>query len=165
VKLAYLGVLGLSLSLISCKSESTPEAGEKKSKQTTSAADESESLAALQFAKESAGAGEEEADNFPDDATTIDHSIKDRAKALRAEYDINKDGKLDDSERAALRASMEQSVLKKFDKNGDGKIDAEEDLAIRNEIHQNMKSCKAGHDKRRSMGGQGPGKRTTGYAE
>ena len=88
----------------------------------------------------------------------MDRSIKDRARSLRAEFDVNKDGKLDDTERTALRSSMEQELIKKFDKNGDGKIDADEHLAIRKEIHQKMKSCKEGHDKRRGIGGPGPGK-------
>ena len=72
-------------------------------------------------------------------------------EALLAQFDKNGDGKLDESEREAMRASLgerpggepglggtnsrprltEQERLSRFDKNGDGKLDDEERAAMR----------------------------------
>jgi Ca2+-binding EF-hand superfamily protein len=55
-------------------------------------------------------------------------------------YDANGDGKLDDAERAQLRADMKQKheakkaeMLAKFDLNKDGKLDEAERAAMKNE--------------------------------
>nr|HEX4314539.1 EF-hand domain-containing protein [Kofleriaceae bacterium] len=60
-----------------------------------------------------------------------------RAKILQ-KYDANGDGKLDDSERATMRADMQakraerhQKMLAKYDLNKDGKLDASERTAMR----------------------------------
>lgn len=56
---------------------------------------------------------------------------------LLAKYDKNKDGKLDESEREALRKDKQaeqKEVLKKYDKDNDGKLDAKERAAWREEI-------------------------------
>jgi hypothetical protein len=54
---------------------------------------------------------------------------KDRSKQLE-KYDTNKDGKLDKSERQAMRKDRE-AELKKYDKDGDGKLDKSERKAMR----------------------------------
>jgi hypothetical protein len=55
--------------------------------------------------------------------------------ALLERFDLNGDGQLDESERAALReemanrpgaARMREEILKRFDKNGDGQLDEAE---------------------------------------
>ena len=52
-----------------------------------------------------------------------------RGEALK-KYDKNGDGKLDETERAAMKKDREAEMLKKFDKNGDGKLDdAEKEAA------------------------------------
>lgn len=52
-----------------------------------------------------------------------------RAKLLE-KYDKNKDGKLDESEKEALKKDRQAEMLKKYDKNGDGKLDdAEKEAA------------------------------------
>ncbi|HEV8255205.1 MAG TPA: EF-hand domain-containing protein [Vicinamibacteria bacterium] len=65
------------------------------------------------------------------------HRGMDRAR-LMEKYDTNKDGKLDDQERAALRQDMEarraqhrQWLLEKYDANHDGKLDEQERAAMR----------------------------------
>ncbi|HEY0253931.1 MAG TPA: EF-hand domain-containing protein [Kofleriaceae bacterium] len=62
---------------------------------------------------------------------------------MMEKYDTNKDGKLDDSEKAALRADMKakhaakkQEMLAKFDINKDGKLDQAERAAMKNERAQ-----------------------------
>lgn len=48
--------------------------------------------------------------------------------------DTNGDGKLDDSERAAMKEKMKShraEIIKKFDKNGDGVLDKTERPAVR----------------------------------
>lgn len=58
-------------------------------------------------------------------------------------YDKNKDGKLDDAERAELqkdrevaRKERQAEMLKKYDKNGDGKLDDAERTAAREEYRK-----------------------------
>jgi hypothetical protein len=60
--------------------------------------------------------------------------------AAMQKYDTNKDGKLDDTERAALRADMKAKhaemkaqMLAKYDTNKDGKLDASERAVMKNE--------------------------------
>ena|SRR6059036_518753 len=53
-----------------------------------------------------------------------------RSKLLE-KYDKNGDGKLDQSEREAIRKDKEAEALKKYDKNGDGKLDKSEREAAR----------------------------------
>ena len=61
-------------------------------------------------------------------------------KRLLAKYDADKDGKLDDAERAKAKADCKKrhdKYVKKYDKNKDGKLDAEE----RKAAHDARKKC------------------------
>ena len=65
------------------------------------------------------------------------HGGADRAEILQ-KYDTNKDGKLDDSEKAAMRADFKAQheqkkaeMLAKFDTNKDGKLDDSEKAVMR----------------------------------
>lgn len=49
-------------------------------------------------------------------------------------YDKNGDGKLDESERQAMREDLKKDRLKKYDKNGDGKLDEQERAAMREDL-------------------------------
>ena len=51
-------------------------------------------------------------------------------------YDLNKDGKLDETEREALRKDRTAERVKRFDKNGDGKLDQQEEAAARAEFRK-----------------------------
>ncbi len=53
--------------------------------------------------------------------------------ALLQKYDANGDGKLDASERAAMRADFKAKMLAKYDTNKDGKLDASEKAVMRDE--------------------------------
>jgi Ca2+-binding EF-hand superfamily protein len=53
--------------------------------------------------------------------------------ALLQKYDTNKDGKLDASERAAMRADKKAAMLAKYDTNKDGKLDASERAVMKSE--------------------------------
>ena len=60
--------------------------------------------------------------------------------ALLEKYDTNKDGKLDDQERAAMRADFKakrearhEKMLAKYDTNKDGKLDPQERAVMRDE--------------------------------
>ena len=60
--------------------------------------------------------------------------------AILEKYDTNKDGKLDDSERAVLRADMKAKreakhaqMLAKYDTNKDGKLDQQERKVMRDD--------------------------------
>lgn len=61
----------------------------------------------------------------------------DRAEFM-AKYDVNKDGKIDEQERAAIKAArkaeFEKKMLEKFDTNKDGKLDEQEKEAMRAEL-------------------------------
>lgn len=54
-----------------------------------------------------------------------------REKKKLERYDTDKDGKLSDEEKAAMRASREKEMLEKFDADKDGKISDEERKAAR----------------------------------
>lgn len=56
-----------------------------------------------------------------------DHPLSPRL----AKYDTNHDGKLDDNERAALKADREKKLLAKYDANHDGKLDDNERAAAK----------------------------------
>ena len=65
---------------------------------------------------------------------------------MLAKYDTNKDGKLDDSEKKAMREGWEKrreefkkQMLEKYDKNKDGKLDDDEKKAAREAFIQRMK--------------------------
>lgn len=49
-------------------------------------------------------------------------------------FDTNKDGKLDDTEKAAIEKDAD--MIKKYDKNGDGKLDATEKAALAKDIQE-----------------------------
>ena len=55
---------------------------------------------------------------------------------LLEKYDKNKNGKLDQDEREALRKDRVAERTKRFDKNGDGKIDEKEQQAMRDELRK-----------------------------
>ncbi len=59
-------------------------------------------------------------------------------EAVLKKYDKNGDGKLDESERAAMHADQ----LKKYDKNGDGKLDESERAAMREDMKKQAKEHK-----------------------
>ena len=68
------------------------------------------------------------------------HGGADRAEILQ-KYDLNKDGKLDDGEKAAMRADfkakhekMRAEMISKFDTNKDGKLDDGEKAAMRDTL-------------------------------
>ena len=68
------------------------------------------------------------------------HGGGDRAEILQ-KYDLNKDGKLDDGEKAAMRADfkanhekMRAEMISKFDANKDGKLDDSEKAAMRDQL-------------------------------
>ena len=59
--------------------------------------------------------------------------------AMTVIYDKNNDGKLDDDERAKMKADLaahRTAFIQKFDKNGDGKLDEEEMAAVRKQIRE-----------------------------
>jgi len=49
-------------------------------------------------------------------------------------FDTNKDGKLDETERAAIEKDAD--IIKKYDKNGDGKLDATEKAGLAKDIQE-----------------------------
>ena len=54
-----------------------------------------------------------------------------------AQYDTNKDGRLDDAERAAMRDSIAEGLFKKFDTDGNGSLSLEEFKAgHRMQVHE-----------------------------
>jgi len=57
--------------------------------------------------------------------------IKEHRAEMLKKYDTNGDGKLDDGERAKMRADRAAALIAKFDKDGDGKLNAEELVAAR----------------------------------
>jgi Ca2+-binding EF-hand superfamily protein len=57
--------------------------------------------------------------------------IKEHRAEMLKKYDTNGDGKLDDGERAKMRADRAAKLVAKFDKDGDGKLNAEELVAAR----------------------------------
>lgn len=72
------------------------------------------------------------------------HGGAPRAEILQ-KFDTNKDGKLDDSEKAALKAEFQAKreqrkaeMLAKFDTNKDGKLDDAEKAAMRDERANEM---------------------------
>ena len=59
-----------------------------------------------------------------------------RPGTLLERYDKNKNGKLDQDEREALRKDREADRIKRFDKNGDGKLDEQERQAASSEFRK-----------------------------
>lgn len=59
-----------------------------------------------------------------------------RRGSLLEKYDKNKNGKLDEDEREAIRKDREADRIKHFDKNGDGKLDEQEEAAARAELRK-----------------------------
>ena len=55
---------------------------------------------------------------------------------IMEKYDLNKDGKLDEAEREALRKDRTAERIKRFDKNSDGKLDEQEEAAARAEFRK-----------------------------
>jgi Ca2+-binding EF-hand superfamily protein len=77
-----------------------------------------------------------------------------RGKALAQTFDRNQDGKLDDAERAAMRAAKEakhaerhKQMLAQFDRNQDGKLDdAEREQAIEQKAADHFKKLDSNGD-------------------
>jgi len=75
-------------------------------------------------------------------------------QARLQKYDTNGDGKLDDSEKAVMRAdfkakrtAMKQKMLEKYDINNDGKLDKQERTAMRHDrMVQSFKKLDANGD-------------------
>ena len=72
-------------------------------------------------------------------AQGFSHRGPDRAQVIQ-KYDTNKDGKLDDQEKAAMKADfqskreeMKKEMLAKYDANKDGKLDDGEGKVMRND--------------------------------
>ncbi len=72
-------------------------------------------------------------------AVALAHGSHDKAELLQ-KYDTNKDGKLDDSERAQMKADFQAkreaekaAMLQKYDTNKDGKLDDTERAAMRSD--------------------------------
>lgn len=53
-----------------------------------------------------------------------------KKKKMLEQFDANKDGQLDDSERAAAKQAHEAKLLEKYDTNGDGQLDEAERSAM-----------------------------------
>ena len=65
------------------------------------------------------------------------HKHEQKRKMMLEKFDKNKDGKLDDAEKAEMKKWKEerrQEMLKKFDKDGDGKLSDEEKAAMKAEM-------------------------------
>jgi hypothetical protein len=73
--------------------------------------------------------------------------------AVLKKYDKNKDGKLDDQEKAAWKADQKkqrEEQLKKYDKNKDGKLDAEEKAAMKEDLKKKNTSGKSSKKNKKS---------------
>lgn len=97
-----------------------------------------------------------------------------RRENLLEKYDKNKNGKLDQDEREALRKDREAERIKRYDKNGDGKLDEKERESARSEFRQRRtenqapksvpskespaKDAPAKDDKKKDPAGAGPAK-------
>lgn len=73
--------------------------------------------------------------------------------AMLKKYDANGDGKLDDTEKAALKAdrkakceARKAEMLKKYDANGDGTLDDTEKATMKAACKANHGECKKHHD-------------------
>lgn len=82
---------------------------------------------------------------------------KNPSKAALAKYDTNKDGKLDDAEKAAMKAdraakakSTKEANLAKYDVNKDGKLDATEKAAMKADQDAAKAAKKAAHDAKKA---------------
>lgn len=67
----------------------------------------------------------------PDAAQRAEHH-----KEKIARFDLNKDGKLDDTERAAMRDTLATERFKAMDKNGDGVLSLDEFKAGAQRLHR-----------------------------
>ena len=77
-----------------------------------------------------------------------------RKQEMLQKFDTNKDGKLDDNERAAARDAMVTERFKKLDTDGNGQISLSEFKAGR----EQMRHGRGGHRMHRGMHrGMGPG--------
>ncbi|MFT3698986.1 MAG: EF-hand domain-containing protein [Kofleriaceae bacterium] len=54
-----------------------------------------------------------------------------KKQEMLAKFDLNKDGKLDKAERAAMKNEMAEAAFKKADKNGDGQLSLDEFKQLR----------------------------------
>lgn len=73
--------------------------------------------------------------------------------AVLKKYDKNKDGKLDDQEKAAWKADQKkqrEDQLKKYDKNKDGKLDAEEKAAMKEDLRKKSTTGKSSKKNKKS---------------
>ena len=68
-------------------------------------------------------------------------------EAMLKKYDKNNDGKLDDSEREAMREDRKKE-MKKYDTNSDGKLDDTERAAMREDLKKQAHEKGAAHGKK-----------------
>lgn len=91
------------------------------------------------------------------DKTEVRAEMKAKHEAKKAEmlakYDINKDGKLDESERAVMKNERAQEAFKKADTNGDGQLSLDEFKAMKQ--HDGMRHGRGGKFHHRGEGARG----------
>lgn len=83
------------------------------------------------------------------------HGGEGRAEML-AKFDTNKDGKLDETERAAMRDERAAKTFKKLDTNGDGQISLEEFKAGRSKMGMHRHARGRFHRGQRAKGVSNP---------
>jgi len=72
-------------------------------------------------------------------APRIKHRIRRHVmQQIKARFDANHDGVLDESERAAARQAIHAKLLERFDANHDGALDVNERQAARHAIQQKL---------------------------
>jgi len=90
------------------------------------------------------------------DAQAQPQAKRERMKEkMLAKYDINKDGKLDNAERAAMKTERAEEAFKKADTNGDGKLSIGEFKTLRQ--HRGRHGGFRHHHKGQGIQGRGPG--------
>ena len=76
------------------------------------------------------------------------------SKEMLKKYDVNKDGKLDDAEMAAMKADNKAAALAKYDTNKNGKLDENEKTAMKADQEAAKAAKKAEHDAKKAGDGK-----------